>query len=119
MARSTDVQALLEALDRKTLALQEGWNLFGLPGADGVLAALAACGPARPGTGGIDLIGVHPAQRGQGLGKRLHGHLLTHLAAQFPEHGGITGADNHPMRRVFAGGGSQHTHTQLYFRASP
>ncbi|MFC4427969.1 GNAT family N-acetyltransferase [Deinococcus navajonensis] len=114
-----DLQALLAALDRADLSLPDDWTLVGLPAADGTLVALGACGPARPGTGGIDLIGVHPAYRGRGLGKRLHAYLLGCLAGQCSDHSGVTGADNLAMRGVFAASGSQHIHTQLYFRALP
>ncbi|MBZ9715169.1 GNAT family N-acetyltransferase [Deinococcus multiflagellatus] len=111
-----EVQALLGALNRAAFALPDGWTLVGLPDASGALAALGATGPGgRPGTASIDLIGVHPGARGQGLGRRLHAHLLALAARDFSDHAGATDANNHPMRRIFEGHGAVLAQQQLIF----
>ncbi|WP_221089725.1 GNAT family N-acetyltransferase [Deinococcus aquaedulcis] len=113
---SPEVRVLLRALDRPDFALRDGWTLVGLPETDGTLAALGATGPGgRPGTAGLDLIGVYPAVRGQGLGRRLHGHLLSVAAQSFSEHMGGTDAHNHPMRRIFERHGGVLAQQQLIF----
>ncbi|WP_412029791.1 GNAT family N-acetyltransferase [Deinococcus yunweiensis] len=61
----------------------------------------------------MDKIGVRPERRRQGLGTRLHRHLLARLSEQ---HGRLTSVDNHDMRRIFDHSGSQHVGTQRYFR---
>ncbi|WP_241191282.1 GNAT family N-acetyltransferase [Deinococcus psychrotolerans] len=112
-----DVRDLLGVLGQAELKLAEGWTLIGLPNASGSLAALGAVGPSgRPSWASINLIGVQSQARGQGLGTRLHAHLLGAAAEQYSHHGGGTEADNHAMRRVFAKNGSRHTSTQMYFK---
>ncbi|GGL13890.1 GNAT family N-acetyltransferase [Deinococcus radiotolerans] len=117
-----DVQALIHALGSQLQqfsgGFRDGWTVVALPG-DEVgepLLALGAYGPAKPGYGGVDMIGVHPQARGQGLGTRLNAHLLARLAERFTQHGGLTSADNHAMRRILQKNGSRHTATQMYFQ---
>ncbi|GAA4007377.1 GNAT family N-acetyltransferase [Deinococcus rubellus] len=112
-----DIRALLERLGRAEWSFKEDWTLIALPDASGSMAALGAVGPSgRPDWASIDLIGVQPQARGQGLGTRLHAHLLGLAAQEFAHHGGGTGADNQAMRRIFAKSGSRHTDTQMYFK---
>lgn len=112
-----DIRDLLGTLGQAELNLGEGWTLIGLPDASNSLAALGAVGPSgRPGWASINLIGVQAQARGQGLGTRLHAHLLGLAAEQYSHHGGGTGADNHTMRRIFGKNGSRHTSTQMYFK---
>lgn len=54
----------------------------------------------------IHLLGVHPARRGQGLGRALHAHLLAAAADTHARHGGGTDYGNRAMQRVFAASGS-------------
>ncbi|WP_158263770.1 GNAT family N-acetyltransferase [Deinococcus arcticus] len=111
-----ELQGLLSTLDRAALTLPDGWTLVGLPDASGRLAALGATGPGgRPDTAGIDLIGVQPGARGQGLGQRLHAHLLALAAQAFGDHVGGTDAGNHAMRRLFERHGAVLTQQQLIF----
>ncbi|GHF47581.1 ribosomal protein S18 acetylase RimI-like enzyme [Deinococcus metalli] len=117
-----EIQSLLAALGRSALGHAEGhrrgWTLVALAaGADDAApVALGAYGPAKPGYGGVDMIGVRPDRRGLGLGTRLHRHLLARLSDDHDRHGGVTAADNHAMRRIFEKSGSVHTGTQQYFR---
>ncbi|MBZ9752383.1 GNAT family N-acetyltransferase [Deinococcus sp. HMF7604] len=111
-----DVQRLLAALDRADLSLKEGWVLVALSDAAGHLTALGATGSGgRPSTASIDLIGVHPAARGQGLGRRLHAHLLALASHTFTGHMGATWADNHAMIRIFEGHGAVLSQRHLVF----
>ncbi|MCP2015696.1 GNAT superfamily N-acetyltransferase [Deinococcus sp. HSC-46F16] len=111
------VRVLLGALGRAGFELREGWHLVVLPDTSGQPVALGAFGPSgRPEWASLDQIGVHPSARGQGLGTRLHAHLLARAAEQFTMHAGGTGADNHAMRRILASNGSRHVATQMYFR---
>lgn len=114
-----DIQDLLTVLGRSDLGLthgvQAGWTVVALED-DGMPVALGAYGPAKPGYGGVDMIGVRPERRGHGLGTRLHRHLLARLGADHARHGGMTSADNHAMRRIFDKDGSVHVGTQRYFR---
>ncbi len=76
-----DIRGLLEQLGQPDLGLSPSWTLIALPGGDGSPVALGAVGPSgRPGSASINLIGVLPQGRGQGLGTRLHAHLMA-LAA--------------------------------------
>ena len=78
--------------------------------------ALGAIGPSgRPGCASINLIGVLPQGRGQGLGTRLHAHLMALAAQNHWCHAGGTEADNAAMRRIFDKHGSRQMATQLYF----
>lgn len=117
-----DLQHFLQQLDptipQFSGGLMEGWTLVALyeeANAGAPILALGAYGPSKPGYGGVDMIGVHPAKRGRGLGTQLHAHLLSRLAPDFARHGGLTSANNHAMRRIFEKNGSRHTATQLYF----
>lgn len=115
-----EVQGLLDALGKPDLAFhggfRDGWAVVALRVAEErPLVALGAYGPAKPGFGGVDMIGVHPEHRGRGLGTRLFTHLLARLAPAFDSHGGLTSVENHAMRRIFQGAGSRHTATHLVF----
>lgn len=115
-ADQSDIRVLLEQLGQPDLELSEGWTLIALPGTDGSPVALGAVGPGgRPDTASVNMIGVLPQAHGQGLGTRLHAHLLALAAQQFATHGGGTEAENAAMRRVFEKHGSRLTATQLYF----
>ncbi|GGL73393.1 GNAT family N-acetyltransferase [Deinococcus aerolatus] len=115
-ADQPDIRVLLHQLGQPHLELSEGWTLIALPAADGVTAALGAVGPGgRPDTASINMIGVLPEARGQGLGTRLHAHLLALAARQFATHVGGTEAENAVMRRVFDKHGSRLVATQLSF----
>ncbi|MDV6374576.1 GNAT family N-acetyltransferase [Deinococcus arenicola] len=110
------VRELLEQLGQSDLKLSEDWTLIALPSADGIPVALGAVGPGgRPDTASLNLIGVLPQARGQGLGTRLHAHLLALAAQKFAHHAGGTEAENFSMRRIFAGHGSRLVATQMYF----
>lgn len=112
-----EIAALLNTLGHSDWAWSEGWTLLALPGADGQPVALGAFGPStRPGWANLNMLGVHPGARGQGYGTRLHAHLLARAAERFTMHGGGTEQGNHAMRRIFAGNGSRHVATQMYFR---
>ncbi len=106
----------MKQLGQSDLELSDGWTLIALPGADGLTAALGAVGPGgRPATASINLIGVLPQACGQGLGTRLHAHLLALAARQFATHAGGTEAENAAMRRAFDKHGSRLVATQMYF----
>ncbi|THF85916.1 GNAT family N-acetyltransferase [Deinococcus sp. KSM4-11] len=114
-----DVQAALSDLGRADLALRDGWTLHGLFRGQELVALGAHGASGRPGgvfEASIDMIGVRPAFRGQGLGRRLHAHLLGRAAERHDWHRGGTGADNHAMRRIFEHSGSVLLGTQRYFR---
>ncbi|KEF35019.1 hypothetical protein RDMS_04270 [Deinococcus sp. RL] len=112
-----DIAALMSTLGHPDWEWAEGWTLVALPGADGHPIALGAFGPSgRPGWANLNMMGVHPAARGQGYGTRLHAHLLARAAESFTRHGGGTEAENHAMRRIFEKSGSRHVSTQMYFR---
>ncbi len=115
-----DIRRLLDLLKdqgRPELELSEDWTLIALPGTDGLPAALGAVGPdGRPDSGGINMIGVLPQVRGQGLGTRLNAHLLALAAQKFARHGGGTSADNAAMQRIFDKHGSRLIATQMYFK---
>lgn len=90
--------------------------MIALPGAGGLPVALGAVGPGgRPDTAGLDLIGALPQARGQGLGTRLHAHLLALAAQRSAYHSGGTEAENSAMRRIFEKHGSRLVATQMYF----
>lgn len=115
-ADQSDIRVLLEQLGQPDWEEAEGWTLIALPAADGSIAALGAVGPGgRPDTASINMIGVRPGARGQGLGTRLHAHLLALAAQTFSRHGGGTSADNAAMRRIFDKHGSRLVATQVYF----
>lgn len=117
-----DIRELLTVLGRADLDLTNGylagWMLVALPASadDETVVALGAYGLAKPGYGGVDMIGVQPEMRGLNLGTRLHRHLLARLAEVHPRHGGLVSADNHAMCRIFEKNGSVHVGTQRYFR---
>ena len=117
--QTLSVAEALTALGRADWTPADAWTLYALTHA-GEVVALAALGPSGRGdTAGIDLIGVLPDRRGQGLGGRLHAHLL-HVAAQsFGTHVGGTEADNHAMRRLFERHGARLLSTQMDFSAAP
>lgn len=82
-----ELQAFLAALGQTIQqfsgGFREGWTVVALREGHGhtsPILALGAYGPAKPGYGGVDMIGVHPEARGKGLGTRLHAHLLARLA---------------------------------------
>ena len=113
-----EAQALLAALDRADLDLEEEDTLLGLRDGAGQLVGLGLVAPSnRPGWANLDLIGVQPDLRGRGYGQRLHAQMLRRAALSFTHHGGQTDAENHAMRRIYERNGSRHTGTQLYFRA--
>lgn len=113
-----DIQALLARLGHADWEMDPEWLVVALPGPDGTPAALGAVGPTnRPGYGNINMMGVLPTCRGQGLGTRLHAHLLARAAERYLRHSGGTGADNAAMLRVFEKNGCQLTARQLYFQA--
>lgn len=115
-ADQPDIREVLQQLDQPDLELSEDWTLIALPDKYGLPAALGAVGPGgRPDTASINLIGVLPPSRGQGLGTRLHAHLLALAARQFATHAGGTEADNGAMRRIFDKHGSRLVATQMYF----
>ncbi|GGO28894.1 GNAT family N-acetyltransferase [Deinococcus humi] len=110
------IRGLLEELGQPDLELSQGWTLIALPGGNGSPVALGAVGPGgRPGSASINLIGVLPQGRGQGMGTRLHAHLMALAAQNFGRHDGGTEADNAAMRRIFDKHGSRQMATQLYF----
>ncbi|CAM3371638.1 N-acetyltransferase domain-containing protein [Deinococcus saxicola] len=111
-----DIRELLKRLGQPDLELSEDWTLIALPGADGLTSALGAVGPGgRPDIASINLIGVLPQASGQGLGTRLHAHLLALAAQKFAQHAGGTEAENSAMRRIFDKHGSRLAATQMYF----
>ncbi|QFP76594.1 GNAT family N-acetyltransferase [Deinococcus sp. AJ005] len=115
-ADQPEIRELLKRLGQPDLELSVGWILIVLPGADGLTAALGAVGPGgRLDTASINLLGVLPPFRGQGLGTRLHAHLLALAAQQFATHAGGTEAENAAMRRIFDKHGSRLAATQMYF----
>lgn len=97
----------------------EGWRTWGLV-RGGVWLALGSVGGSnRAGTSSISLTGVHPQERGQGLGAALHAELLRRAAAAgHTTHAGITGADNAAMRAVYRRSGCAQVGRQLYFSLS-
>jgi GNAT superfamily N-acetyltransferase len=116
-ADDPEIRVLLDSLGRAGFQLRDGWTLLALPDTSGQSVALGAAGPSgRPDWASVDMIGVLPAARGQGLGTRLHAHLLALAAEGHGQHGGGTGQDNHAMRRVFEKNGSQLVATQMYFK---
>lgn len=93
-----------------------GWRTWGLVRGGAWLALGSVGGSNRAGTSGISLTGVHPQERGQGLGAALHAELLRRAAAAgHTTHGGITGADNAAMRAVYRRSGCALAGRQLYF----
>lgn len=121
LLKHPEVQALLDALGQPALACQgtfrDGWTVVALREAEvGPLVAVGAYGPAKPGFGGVDMLGVHPEHHGRGLGTRLFTHLLGSLAPDVDGHGGLTSAENHAMRRIVQRAGSRHTATPLVFK---
>lgn len=113
-----EVKALLDALDRADLDVDEEDMLLGLRDGAGQLVGLGLVAASnRPGWANLDLIGVQPELRGRGYGQRLHAQMLRHAALSFTVHGGQTDAENHAMRRIYERNGSRHTGTQLYFQA--
>lgn len=115
----SDIAALLAELGQADLELDEGWHLAALLDDEGQPAALGAFGPSgRPDWASINLIGVRGAARRQGLGTRLHAHLLARAAREFGWHVGRTEAENTAMRRIFARSGCEVRGEQLYFRTS-
>ncbi|CAM4420518.1 GNAT family N-acetyltransferase [Deinococcus marmoris] len=115
-ADQPDIREALDQLGQPDLDPSEDWTLITLPDKYGLPAALGAVGPGgRPDTASINLIGVLSPSRGQGLGTRLHGHLLALAARQFASHAGGTEADNGAMRRIFDKHGSRLVATQMYF----
>ena len=111
-----EIRDVLEQLGHSDWEGAEGWTLIALPAGGGPIAALGAVGPGgRPDTASINMIGVRPAARGQGLGTRLHAHLLALATQKFTSHSGGTEAENIAMRRIFAKHGSQLAATQMYF----
>jgi GNAT superfamily N-acetyltransferase len=73
---------------------------------DGEEALGAALLTRTPREANIQLLGVQPARRGQGLGRALHAHLLAVAAETQTQHGGGTDFGNRAMQRVFAASGS-------------
>lgn len=116
-AADPGIESLLDRLGRADFQLRDGWTLLALPDVSGQPAALGAAGPSgRPDWASVDMLGVLPHARGQGLGTRLHAHLLALAAEGHGQHGGGTGADNHAMRRIYEKNGSRLVVTQMYFR---
>lgn len=115
-ADQAEIRELLAQLQQPGWESEEGWTLITLPGTDGSFAALGAVGPGgRPDTASVNMIGVRPQAREQGLGTRLHAHLLALAARQFATHTGGTEAENAAMRRIFDKHGSRLAATQMYF----
>lgn len=113
-----DVAALLAELGQADWQPPAGWQVVVLPGADGQPAALGGVGPRdHAPTINISLIGVRPDQRGQGLGQRLHAHLLARAAELHDRHMGGTEASNAAMIRIFEANGSRLMARQLYLKA--
>lgn len=113
-----EIRALATELGQADLELDEGWRLVALQGENGEPVALGAVGPSnRQGWANINLIDVHEAARGGGLGTRLHAHLLARAAEKFTHHVGRTEASNHAMRRIFERNGSVLKSQQVYLVA--
>lgn len=113
-----EIRMLMEDLGQGDWKGSEDWTLIALPGADGGLAALCAVGPGgRPDTASLNMMGVLPQERGQGLGTRLHAHALALAARRFSTHYGGTERENSAMRRIFERHGSRLMATQLYFKS--
>ncbi|EYB68696.1 hypothetical protein DEIPH_ctg017orf0027 [Deinococcus phoenicis] len=111
-----EVRALLDAEGHIDYELAEDATMVALED-EGRLAAFGTVSPSgRTGCANIHLIGVLPQLRGKGLGTRLHEHLLALAAGQFTHHGGTTGTENLPMRRIYEKNGSRPTVTQMYFK---
>lgn len=112
-----EIRALMGQLGHPDWEGSEDWTLIALPGADGLPAALCAVGPGgRPDTANLNMIGVLPQERGQGLGTRLHAHTLALAAQKFARHDGGTEVENLAMRRIFEKHGSRLIATQMYFK---
>ena len=113
-----EVAALLAELGQADWETDPDWLVVALPNENGEPVALGAVGPSgRPGWASIDMIGVRESERGQGLGTRLHAHLLARAAERFTHHAGRTEASNHAMRRIFERNGSEPRAQQLYFKS--
>lgn len=113
-----EVAALLAELGQADWEMPPEWIIVALPGADGQPVALGAVGSTnRPGWASINMIGVRESEHGQGLGTRLHAHLLARAAERFTHHAGRTEASNHAMRQIFERNGSEPRAQQLYFRS--
>ncbi len=80
-------------------------------------AATVACvrGPAEP-TASIAMLGVTPAARGRGWGRRLHAHALAVAAREAKLHMGATASANIAMRRILEANGGQLLHTQAQYQ---
>ncbi|QLG13268.1 GNAT family N-acetyltransferase (plasmid) [Deinococcus sp. D7000] len=112
-----DIRALMAQLGQGDWEGSEDWTLIALTGADGRPVALCAVGPGgRPDTANLNMIGVLSQARGQGLGTRLHAHVLALAAQKFARHNGGTEVDNVAMRRIFEKHGSRLMATQMYFK---
>lgn len=112
-----EIRILLDSLGRADFQLRDGWTLCAFPDTSGQSVALGAVGPSgRTDWASLDMIGVLPGARGQGLGTRLHAHLLALAAEEHGRHGGGTAEGNDPMRRVFEKNGCHLVATQLYFK---
>lgn len=116
-ADDPEIRVLLHILGRADLQLRDGWTLCAFPDDCGQPVALGAVGPSgRTDWASVDMIGVLPETRGQGLGTRLHAHLLALAAEKYEHHSGGTGQGKQAMRRIFEKHGCQLVATQMYFK---
>ena len=119
LLKRSDIAALLQELGQGDWEAGEDWQVVALMSESGAPVALGAVGPMnRPDYCNINMIGVRESERGQGLGTRLHAHLLARAAERFTHHAGGTEANNAAMRRIFERNGCALRGEQLYFRSS-
>lgn len=93
-----------------------GQRLFVVPDGAGEVIAAATLGLGPRGEASIHMVGVTPERRGQGLGARLHAHLLHEAASVSSTHMGGTDAANTAMIRIFERNGALQQSRQRQFR---
>lgn len=93
----------------------ESMQLFIMQEDDSIIAA-ATLSEMRPEYVTIHLLGVIPSRRGQGIGTRLHAHLLAVAKTQGASyHVGGTAADNHAMHAIYQHNGAKLTAEHYQF----
>lgn len=94
----------------------ESMQLFVMEEHGNIIAA-ATLSEMMPEHVAIHLLGVLPSRRGQGIGARLHAHLLAVAKAQGAlRHVGGTAADNHAMHAIYQQNGAELTAEHYQFR---
>jgi|GEM_PF-2720723 len=102
-------EALQDELDT------EGCRLFVLVDELTVLAAATLrIGPR--GEAQVHMLGVRPASRGRGIGRRLHAHVLAMASEVTRVHMGVTDASNAAMWRIITRNGAERTSEQFQLR---